>query len=152
MKPWIWLRVAAIIQAFFTFGHTVGGIPNKAMRGTQEQALFDALRAFRFDVMGTTRSHWDFYQGFGLTISVNLAILAVLMWQLGSLSRTEPERARPLVATLLLSEILIGGLSCKYFFAGPVVTLTLVSLCLGVALVTSYRSEHASASQIVAAG
>jgi hypothetical protein len=151
MKPWIWLRVAAVLQAIFALGHTLGGIPQKAIRGAQDQSIFDAMQAFRFDVMGTVRSHWDFYQGFGLTISVNLAILAVLMWQLGNLSRTDSEGARPLVGTLVLSEILIGVLSWKYFFAGPVVTSALVALCLSVALVTSYRREWV-ASQVVATG
>ena len=151
MKPWIWLKAAAILQAFFALGHTLGGIPSKAIRGAQEQALFDSMRALRFDVMGTMRSHWDFYQGFGLTISVNLAILAVLMWQLGTMSRGDGEGARPLMVTLLLSEIMIGALSWKYFFAGPVVTSILVSLCLAVALVTSHRNEPVT-SQIVAAG
>ena len=151
MKPWIWLRVAAIVQAVFAFGHTAGGIPRKAIRGPQEQAIFDAMQAFRFDAMGTMRSHWDFYQGFGLTISVNLAILAVLIWQLGNLTRTDAEGARPLLATLLLSEILIGVLSWRYFFAGPVITSLLVSICLSVAFLASYRSERV-VSQVVAAG
>jgi hypothetical protein len=151
MKPWIWLRVAAIVQAVFTFGHTAGGIPRRAIRGPQEQAIFDAMQAFRFDVMGTMRSHWDFYQGFGLTISVNLAVLAVLIWQLGSLTRTDPEGARPLLVTLLLSEILIGVLSWRYFFAGPVITSVVVTICLAVAFIASYRSARI-VSQVVAAG
>jgi len=132
--------VGAILQAFFAFGHTAGGIPRKATRGPQEQSIFDAMQAFRFDVMGTTRTHWDFYQGFGLIISVNFAILAVLMWQLGGFSRTDCEGARPLILTLLLSEILIAVLSWRYFFLGPEVTSILVTLCLGAALISSYRS------------
>lgn len=151
MKPWIWLRVAAFLQAFFAFGHTASGIPSKAIRGPREQALFDAMRAFSFDVMGSTRSHWDFYQGFGLIISVNLAILAVLMWQLSSLSRTDSAGARGLVITLLMGEILIAALSWRYFFLAPALTSVLVSLCLGAAVVTSYRKERV-ASQVVAAG
>jgi hypothetical protein len=149
MKPWIWLRVAACLQTFFAFGHTAGGIPSKAIRGPQEQALFDAMRGFSFDVMGSTRSHWDFYQGFGLTISVNLAVLAVLMWQLSSLSRTGAAGARRLLITLLLGEILIAVLSWRYFFLAPALTSVLVSLCLGAALITSYGKERV-ASQVVA--
>jgi hypothetical protein len=151
MKPWVWLRVAAVLQAFFSFGHTAGGIPNRAIRGSQEQTIFDAMRAFQFDVMGSTRSHWDFYQGFGIIISVNLAVLAVLMWLVGNLSRTDPEAARPLVVTLLVSEIMIGAVSWRYFFAGPIISSVLVTLCLGVTLVTSYRSVRV-ASEVVAAG
>jgi hypothetical protein len=150
MKPWSLMRVAAILQAIFALGHSAGGIPRKAIRGPQEQAIFDAMRNFRFEVMGTTRSHWDFYQGFGLSISVNMVILAVLMWQLGNLTRTNSEGARPMLMALLVGEVLNGVLSWKYFFAGPVVFSVLVTLCLAAALVTSSRQPVAS--QVVATG
>jgi len=149
MKQWIWLRVAAILQALFALGHTIGGIPRKAIRGPQEQAVFDAMQTFSFNAMGSTRSHWDFYQGFGVMISVNLAVLAVLMWQLGNLSRTGSEAVRPLAITLLISEILTAALSWKYFFAGPIVTSVLVSLCLSIAVASSYGRARA-ASQVAA--
>ena len=148
MKPWIWMRAAALFQAFFAFGHHMGGVPRKPIRGPQEQTLFDTMRGFRFDVMGSTRSHFDFYQGFALMISVFLALLAVLMWQLGDMSRTDPQRARPLMVTLLVGELLTALLSFEYFFIAPEVTSVLVTLCLAVALATSSRPE--AASQIVA--
>ena len=151
MKPWIWLRIAAALQAFFAFGHTAGGIPRAAVRGAQEQSLFAAMQSFRFDVMGATRSHWDFYQGFGLSISINLAILAVLMWQLGNLTRSDSQAARPLLFTLLISEILGGLVSWQYFFAGPIVTSALVVLCLSMALV-GLNSRPRVASEVPAAG
>ncbi len=150
MKPWILMRVAAALELVFAFGHCAGGVPRQAIRGPQEQAIFDAMRNFRFDVMGTMRSHWDFYQGFGLSISVNMVIFAVLMWQLGDLTRTNSEGARPLVMALLVGEVLNGLLSWKYFFAGPIVFSVLVTLCLAAALVTS--SGRLVTAQVVAAG
>jgi hypothetical protein len=151
MKPWIWLRVAAALQAFFTFGHTVGGIPRKAIHGPQEQGLFDAMRALQFDVMGSTRSNWDFYRGFSITVSIALAVLTVLLWQLATMSRAEPANARPLVATILVGELLIAFVSLNDFFIIPSVTAILVSLCLAVTLAASYRSDGV-ASEVVAAG
>jgi hypothetical protein len=151
MKPWIWLRVAAALQAFFTFGHTVGGIPRKAIHGLQEQALFDAMRALQFDVMGSTRSNWDFYRGFSITVSIAFAVLTVLLWQLATMSRAQPANARPLVATILVGELLIAFVSLNDFFIIPSVTAVLVSLCLAVTLAASYRSD-AVASQVVATG
>ena len=151
MKPWIWMRVAAFLQAFFAFGHTLGGIPRKAIHGPQEQALFDAMRALQFDVMGSARSNWDFYQGFSIVVSIALGVLTVLLWQLATMSRAEPANARPLVVTLLVGELLIAFVSLNYFFIIPSVTAVLVSLCLAVTLVVSYRSDGV-ASQVVAAG
>jgi len=53
MKIRNWMRVAAVLQTLFAFGHTVGGTPRVAKRGAQEAALFDATQNFRFDVTGT---------------------------------------------------------------------------------------------------
>lgn len=141
-KPWIWLRVAAALQAFFAVGHTLGGTPRTAMRGAQEQALFTAMQTFHFDAMGANRSHWDFYRGFSLTIGVNLAIVAVLFWQLSNLTQTAPRLARPLVITLLISDVLLSALAWTYFFAAPGVTTILIALCLIATLFTLSRSDQ----------
>ena len=57
------MRVAAVLQTLFAFGHTVGGTPRVVKRGAQEAALFDATQNFRFDVTGTNRRHRVFNQG-----------------------------------------------------------------------------------------
>ncbi len=63
MKAWIWLRVAAVLQALGTAFHTLATARGTASRGPREQAVFDAMQAFHFDLMGVSRSHWDFYRG-----------------------------------------------------------------------------------------
>ena len=152
MKPWIWLRIAAGLQTFHSIAHTLGGTPRVAQRGAAEEALFNAMQSFHFEVMGANRSHWDFYQGFSLTIGVNLLILAVLTWQMGNLSRTDSHAARPLLVTLLLSEILIVALSWIYFFAAPAVTSMLITACLVIALIGLREAEPAMAVRPARAG
>jgi hypothetical protein len=141
MKPWIWLRVAALLQALGTIGHTMASF-NSSSRGPGEEAVFNVMRAYRFDMMGLTRSHWDFYQGYQLSTTVTFAILAVLMWQLSSLSRTAPEHARPLIATILVYDIFISIIGWEYFFAGPGVMSILIALCLVAALFTLRRGDQ----------
>jgi hypothetical protein len=102
------------------------------------------MRALRFDIMGLTRSHWDFYQGYQLSITVTFAFLAVLMWQLSSLSRTAPEHVRPLIVTILVCEIFMSIIFWEYFFAGPGGMSTLIALCLVAALFALRRSDQAS--------
>jgi len=142
MKITIWMRVAAVLQALYAVGHTVGGTPRLAKRGPQEAALFDALQNFRFDVMGTNRSHWAFYQGFSLTIGLYLIIAAVLFWQLGDLGRREPASARPLITTLAMSEIGLAILSFQFFFLAPLMFSIVISFCLVTALFLSYRRDQ----------
>lgn len=143
MKPWNWLKLAAILQALGTVGHTTATL-NPQSRGPEEQAVFSAMRSFHFTMMGSVRSHWDFYKGYELSITVTFALLAVLLWQLSSLSRTAPELARPLIVTIILSEIFFSIIGWIYFFAAPGVTSLLIALCLIAALLSMRRTDHVS--------
>src|SRR6516164_54731 len=145
MKHWIWLRVAAVPQAVGTFLHTMatasGTASGSAAPGPAEQAVLAAMRCFHFNIMGSTRSVYDFYRGYEFSMTVVFAVLAVLMWQLSNLSRTEPRRALPLIVTILVCTLLLDVLSWADFFAGPGVMSALISVCLAIALLTSYRSS-----------
>jgi hypothetical protein len=148
MKHWIWLRVAAVLQAVGTILHTMatasGTASGSATPGSEERALLAAMHDFHFDIMGSSRSVWDFYRGYQFSVTVVFAVLAVLMWQLSNLSRAEPRRALPLVATILVCTVLLDLLSWAYFFAGPGVMSALISVCLAIALITSKRSLPAT--------
>ncbi len=143
MKPWIWLRVAALLQALGTVAHTMASFDSPS-RGPGEEAVFNVMRAYRFDIMGVTRSHWDFYVGYELFITVTFAFLSVLMWQLSSLSRTAPEHARPLTVTILICEIFMSIMGWEYFFAGPGVVSMLIAVCLVATLLALRRGDQPS--------
>ena len=115
----LWLRATAVILAFFAVGHTVGTAVPRVTHGAEEEALFRAMQGFRFPVMGFTRSYWEFYRGFSVTISVLLAALAVFAWQLGNLSRRNPAATLPLAATMLASCLATAVVTFVYFFSAP---------------------------------
>ena len=141
MRASTWLRIAAGLQAFMAFAHTVAGTPRVALRGAGEEAVFRAMQSFRFTIMGVERSHWNFYQGFALMLGAEFAILAVLTWQMSNLSGRDPATGRSLIVTLLINEILIAAFSWIYFFAAPAVTSTLICLCLGAAILSMRTAE-----------
>jgi hypothetical protein len=143
MKPWIWLRVASFLQALGTVGHTMASFAFPS-RGQGEESVFNVMRSYRFNILGLTRSHWDFYNGYELSITVTFAFLAVLMWQLSSLSRTAPEHARPLIVTILVCQIFMSIIGWEYFFAGPGGMSILIGLCLVAALFTLRRNSQES--------
>jgi hypothetical protein len=143
MKPWTWLRVGAGLQALGAVLHTIASMDSPS-RGPAEQAVFAAMQSFHFPIAGVIRSHWDFYQGYELCITVVFAILAVLIWQLSNLSREEPRHAVPFITTILVAEILLSAVSWEYFFAGPGGMSLLIAACLVAALVTLRRSDQPS--------
>ena len=138
MKPSIWLKIAAGLQAFGTVGHTLA-TQMPVSRGPQEQAVFSAMQNFHFDIMGVNRSHWDFLKGYELEITVIFAVLAVLLWQLSNLSRTNSKEAAPLIATILICQIFMSILGWMYFVPPPGIVGGLIAICLMVALSAMYR-------------
>ncbi len=86
MKPVTLLRAASILTFLLAVGHTVGGVFGSVAPGSQAAAVL-AMKTNRFQVMGVTRSYWDFNLGEGLAATINMLVEAVLFWQLGSLAQ-----------------------------------------------------------------
>lgn len=91
------------------------------------------MKSFHFEVMGSSRTHWDFYQGFSLFVIVTPLLLAVLIWLLGDLARTQPSQARPMVWALAVGVIFFAIIGWTNFFLAPALTNTLAALCLVMA-------------------
>jgi hypothetical protein len=133
MKPWTWLRVGAALQGLGAVLHTIASMDSPS-RGPAEQTVFAAMQSFHFQIAGVTRSHWDFYRGYELFITVIFAVLAVLIWQLSNLSKTSPRQAVPMIVTILVAEILMSAIGWEYFFAGPGGMSILIGACLIAAI------------------
>ena len=142
MKPKIWLRIAAGLQAFGTLGHNLATLSTKPTHGAPEQAVFDAMRGFQFDIMGSTRSTWDFYRGYQFSTTVNFVLTMVLLWLLSNMSSRAPREARPLVLTLLIAQLFNVAIGWEFFFAGPGIVGSLIAICLTLAMVGLYRPER----------
>jgi hypothetical protein len=96
MKPHILLRTASILTLIHALLHHFGGLTRPPSHGQDEVVVRTAMKSFRMDVMGSFRSYWDFYFGFGLFLTVSLLLLAVLLWQLAALAKSDPAKAGPL--------------------------------------------------------
>jgi len=136
MKPWIWYRALAVILALFTLGHTVGTI-HAVTTAPEEAAVIAGMQGYQVPVMGFLRTYWEFYRGFSISITVLLATLAVIAWQLATLSRRNPREALPLGVTLLLACVGQAIVSVVYFFTAPILMSLVAVVCagMGVALV-----------------
>ena len=138
------LRVASVLTVLHCIGHTIGGVFGvDAPPGTKEGAVVQAMKSNQFDVMGVTRSFWDFFIGYGLTISVSSLIQAVVFWQLAGLAKTEPKRIRPIIAAFLFANLGFAVLAWRYFFMPPLVGAVLTTIVLAVAYVGAGQGERA---------
>jgi len=132
MKQTILLRTASLLTLVFCAGHTYGTL-NATSRGPEEAAVFMAMQAYPFTIMGFRRTHWDFYRGFSLLFSVTLLMLVVLLWQLGGMASTDPARTRPLVATLGLGYLGFTVLCGMFFFTAPAAVSAAATMCIALA-------------------
>jgi hypothetical protein len=149
MKPAIFLRIASVLTLIHAALHTVGGVFGKPPDALAA-ATYATMRANTFPVMGVVRSYADFFRGMGLAVTIFLTLESIVLWQLGSLSRTDATRLRPILATFLVGYLVLAVNASSYFFAGPVITEILIALCLGMAIATARTAPAAVPERLAA--
>jgi hypothetical protein len=142
MKSWRWFRALAVILAIFTLGHTVGTI-SSITNSPDEAVVISTMQTHRFPVMGFHRSYWEFYRGFSVSITVLLAVLAVIAWQLGTLARRNPAAALPIAVTVLAGCAANAIVTWMYFFTAPMVLSAAAVICAAVGVVLLTREAKA---------
>src|SRR6185295_2867428 len=73
-------RISAVLIVLFDLGHSLGCPWSDPAWGVDLRPV----QSTHFNVLGFSRTYWDFYVGFGLSISVFLLLGAILAWQLGN--------------------------------------------------------------------
>jgi len=142
MKPVIFMRLASALTFLHAVGHTIGGVFGKQAPGVQE-ATVAAMKAGQFQVMGLTRTFWDFYMGLSVGVSITLVVEAIVFWHLGSLAKADGSRLRPILATFLVGYLALAVNSYRYLIAPPMIGELLIVLCLGLAILTSRPARPA---------
>lgn len=138
MKPVLFLRTASVLSFLIAVGHTAGGVFGSVAPGAQAAAVL-AMKTNQFQVMGVTRSYWDFNLGEGLAATISMLVGAVVFWQLSSLAKKGAVPLRPMMATFLVGHLCLAVLSWRYFIAPPVIGNLLIAVCLALALLTSRK-------------
>lgn len=132
MTPILWLRISSVIALLFAAGHTLGG--RKYWSPMGENSVLNAMRETRFQTMGVCRSYLDFYMGFGYSLSVTGFMLAILLWQLASIARTDATGVRPMIAVIVLATIASGVIAWRLILPIP----ALFSLVLAATLTAAF--------------
>ena len=141
MTTTLWLRISAAISLLFTIGHSMGGL--KKWSPTPDNPVLRAMTDVRFDMMGMSRSYLDLYLGLGWSISIFMALQTVLLWQLGTLARTDAAQVRPMIAAFLLATLASGIVAWLLIFPVPVAFCAVLFLALAAAYWTAGKAPAA---------
>jgi hypothetical protein len=139
MKPCILLRTAAVVALLLGVGHSLGA-PWTPVVGPAERVVIDAMKSDQFAVMGDTRSYWNFYVGFGWSISVYLVAQAIVLWQLATQSKRDPRGVRPIVIVFFACTLLTAAIAWKYILAVPVLFCAVLAVLLALGVWACGRS------------
>jgi len=85
-------------------------------------------------VLGSMRSYWDFFFGYGLFVTLALLVEAILLWQLAIRARANPDWVRPIAALLLFNFAAMSIVSWRYFFIAPAMNEVLIAAFIAIAI------------------
>jgi phosphoglycerol transferase MdoB-like AlkP superfamily enzyme len=137
VRPTLFLRIAAVLTLLQCTMHTVFGVFGEPKHGVEEIAVIETMKAHRFHVMGSMRAYWDFFFGYGLSVTIALFIQGILFWQLSTIIKTNPAASRPIVALFFFNCLANAVVCWKYFFVGPTITQLLIAACLALSFATA---------------
>jgi len=136
MTPTLFLRIASVLTVLHSVLHTIGGVLSKP-KDPEQIAVIETMKSHTFNVMGSMRTFWDFFFGYGLGVTVTLLIQGILFWMLGSLVKTSPAVVRPIVGLFAINFAVMSVIVSKYFFIAPGVTEALITVSLAAAYFTA---------------
>jgi hypothetical protein len=131
LKAPIFYRIASVLLLLFAALHTFGFRQIDPTWGVD--TLVNSMRSIHFDILGSSRTYWDFFVGFGLFFSVFLIFTAVLAWQLASLPAPTLALMRGTRWLLVFCFAAVTIVSFRYAFIIPIVFSISILLCLAAA-------------------
>ncbi|MBV8513827.1 MAG: hypothetical protein JO260_00875 [Acidobacteria bacterium] len=137
MRATLYLRIASVLTIIHAILHTIGGVLSKPNNGAREIAIIDAMKSQSFNVMGSMRTYWDFFYGYGWLLGLALLVEGILFWQLAMIAKTNAAQLRPIIMLFCLNFLVTAVIAWKYFFIAPAVTEILIAAFLAAAFVAA---------------
>jgi hypothetical protein len=131
LRPAPFYRIASMLLVIFAALHTFGFRQLDPQWGVD--SLIRSMQSIHFDIMGSDRTYWDFFVGFGLFFTIFLLFTAVLAWQLAGLSHPTLAVMRGTGWALVICFAAVTILAFRYAFVVPTVFSGVILLCLTAA-------------------
>ena len=140
MKRFTPLRSASVLLLIFCVLHTAGGMLAQKSLGVASDRVFEQMKSVHFRFNGADCTWYGFWYGFGLTVSAFLLFSAIMAWELDRVPSEYWPQLRYISWALVVAHALNTVLSWGYFFAGPGVFGTVITLLLAVGTWKKLRS------------
>jgi hypothetical protein len=131
LKPAIFYRIASVLLLLFAALHTFGFRQVDPSWGVD--SVISSMQSIHFNIVGSSRTYWDLFAGFGLLCSVFLVFTAVLAWQLAGLPDQTLALMRGTAWALVICFAAVTLVCLRYAFIIPTVFSLLILLCLTAA-------------------
>jgi len=138
IKPKHLVRVAALLMAFHTLGHTMGALGWKKAPNADVGVVIDGMQTAHFDFMGRSATLGQFYEGYGITMILVLALITLQLWMLSG--DTGQPKANQMLASMAVFLILMAVLEYVYFFPMAAAISFLAGTCVMLSLIGTRRS------------
>jgi hypothetical protein len=139
-------RIATYLLLLFCAGHTFGGMLFPKSLGPAADTVFAVMKSVHFDFNGSDCTYYGFWFSFGLTASVFLLFSAAVAWRLADAGPGDWALVSPIAWALFASHVCNTVLSWKYFFVGPGLFSTAITLLLGIGAWRKGTTRAAAAS------
>jgi hypothetical protein len=139
MKQITAFRTASVLLLVFCVLHTAGGMLAQKSLGPASDAVFESMKRVHFDFNGADCTWYGFWFGFGITVSIFLVLSAIVAWQLGRVPSELWPHFQVISWALVVAHAGNTLISWKYFFSGPGVFGTLITLLLAVGTLKKSR-------------
>jgi len=116
MTTKILLRIASLLMLFHLVGHSFGQNGWKKNNDPVMREVAHWMTAPKFPFMGVSRSMGDYFDGYGYTASVSLALFAVLLWLASSKTVAGDRSSQNEVLVLGAAILCLSGIEFLYFF------------------------------------
>jgi len=137
VKASLCYRIAAVLLVLFAVAHTLGF--SQSDPAWHVGPLLASMQSLRFDVLGSSRTLWDFFLAAGFTVGMLYVFAAVVAWQLGSVPAATLASMRTMAWGFVLCFAAVAAVSCRYLFIVPVVFSVAITACLAAGAVLSGR-------------
>ena len=144
MRTILFLRIASVLAIIHAVLHMIGGVLSKPNNGAREIAVIDAMKSQSFNVMGSMRTYWDFFYGYGWLLGIALLVEGILFWQLGTIAKTNARLIRPIAVLFCLNFLAATVIAFKYFFIAPAITEILIAASLAGAYFSAGSETRAA--------
>ena len=131
MTARMWLRVSAVLSLLFAAGHSLGGRKQWSPMG--DNPVLRMMKAVQFQTMGVSRSYYDFFMGFGISLSISMLTQAFVLWFMADLATSHAARLRPMILVFLVASLAGVVVAWQYIFPIPALFSLVLCATLGMA-------------------